>query len=141
MICNLPGVPCTPSVFAPPPLQVYNRRHRPQQQASDSPQVPTTMTLPDPTTESPLPPSDLLIALRKGIHIRRGQRGKQRFVISNVINGTRVEHPRTDKRRLSQTSKRCTCVGKRSHGTRKLTILTPFEKFIEESRFVGGGNR
>jgi len=67
MICVLPGVPCRPSVFAPLPLQVYSRCHCPQQQASDSPQVPTSVSLPNPTTKSPLPPSDLPIALRKGI--------------------------------------------------------------------------
>jgi len=67
MICDLLGVPCTPLVSAPPSLQVYSRRHRPQQPSSDSPQVPTNVSPPDPTIESPLPPSDLPIALRKGI--------------------------------------------------------------------------
>jgi len=67
MICDLPSVPCTPSISVPPPLQVYSRRHRPQQPASDSPQVPTIVSPLDPTTESPFPPSDLLIALRKDI--------------------------------------------------------------------------
>jgi len=58
MICDIPGVPCMPSVSVPPPLQVYSHRHRPQQPASDSPQVPTTMSPPGPTTKSPFPPSD-----------------------------------------------------------------------------------
>jgi len=65
MLCDLPGVPCTLSVSAPPPLQVYSRRHRPQQPGSDSPQVPTIVSPPDPTIESSLPPSNLPIALKK----------------------------------------------------------------------------
>jgi len=67
MICYLPSVPSMPSVFAPPLLQVYNCRHCPQQPANDSLQVPTTVSPPDLTIESPLLPSDLPIGLRKGI--------------------------------------------------------------------------
>jgi len=95
MICDLPSVPCTSLVSAPPPLQVYSCRHYPQQPANDSSQVSTTVSPPDPTTESPpdpttesppdpttesppdpttessLPSSDLPIALRKGIRSSR----------------------------------------------------------------------
>jgi len=71
MIYDLPSVPCTPSIFVPPPLQVYSRRPRPQQLASDSPQVPTTVSPPASTTESPFPQSDLPIAIRKGIYSTR----------------------------------------------------------------------
>jgi len=67
MICDLPGVPCTPSVSVPPPFQVYSRRHRPQQPASDSPQGLTIVSPLNLTTESLFPPSDLPIAFRKGI--------------------------------------------------------------------------
>jgi len=67
MICDLSCMSYTLSVSAPPPLQVYSRRHRPQQPSSDSTQVLTIMSLPDLTIESPLPPSDLPIYLRKGI--------------------------------------------------------------------------
>jgi len=67
MICDLPGVSCTPSVSVRPPLQVYSRRPRPPEPTSDSPQVPTTVSPPAPTTESPFPQSYLPIAIRKGI--------------------------------------------------------------------------
>jgi len=52
---------------APPPLQVYSHHHHPQQPKSDSPLVPTIVSPSNPTTKSSLPPSDLPIALRKGI--------------------------------------------------------------------------
>jgi len=80
---------------------------------------------------------DPLATVIEGKLFEEDKKWKQRFVTNNVICGSSVENPKTNRRRLIQTNKRCTYACNKSHETRGFTILKPFKKFIDDNRFVG----